>query len=73
MRDTKRWLWFVLGWMVLLAGGFLNMSCLAPYYYDPHGVRVWRDGHDDDWHRSHGDHWDEDRDHHDHDHDQDHQ
>ena len=47
------------GWLFLGLLGFLNISCLAPYYYDPYGHRIWRDGHDDDWHRAHGDHWEE--------------
>jgi hypothetical protein len=46
------------GWFILVIGGFLNLSCVTPYYYD-HGHRVWRDGHDDNWHRAHGDRWEE--------------
>ncbi len=48
------------GLLIFLAGGLLHMSCLAAYYYDRDGHRVWRDGHDDDWHRQRGDHWDDD-------------
>lgn len=68
MRNPRRWVGLLLVGMLLVTGGLLNISCLAPYYYDTHGVRVWRDGHDDNWHRAHGDHWDEDHDHHDQDH-----
>ncbi len=47
------------GLLILFAGGLLHLACVAPYYYDHDGHRIWRDGHDDDWHRAHGDHWDE--------------
>jgi len=77
MSNKKRWVEFLIGLLFLCAGSLLQMSCWLPYYYD-HDRRIWRDGHDDEWHRQHGDHWDEprhDRDHHDddhHDHDDDH-
>jgi hypothetical protein len=55
----KKGLFLVLtGWLILFIGVLTQISCVAGYYYD-HGHRYWRDGHDDDWHRAHGDHWDE--------------
>lgn len=48
-------------YLLLVLAGLFHVSCLAPYYYDEHHVRIWRDGHDDAWHQAHGDHWDEER------------